>query len=221
MTSDKSSQNTSTEEPREQSLFSITRVLGAPLERVWQAWTAPEQLALWWGPKGCTVDVRLLEFRPGGFFHYSMSYPGAPKMWGRFNYREISDRQRIVWLNSFSNEKCGITRAPFSQLCPLEIQNTVTFEESDGATIVSLQAVPFGETADERQYFIDLKPSLEQATAAPSSNSSPTLKKKPAGRPDQWDKPQVAGSAARPSAATRSDWVIMPTRRSCSPMIGM
>jgi hypothetical protein len=82
-------------------------------------------------------------------------------MWGRFNYREIVPQAKLVWLNSFSNERCGIARAPFSDVCPLEIENTVTFTEQDGVTTVALRAQPFGETADERQFFKDLQPSLE------------------------------------------------------------
>ena len=110
--------------------FVMTRVFQAPLDRVWKAWSAADELGLWWGPQGCAIEVFRLEFRPGGFFHYSMTFPGAPKMWGRFNYREIVASERIVWLNSFSNENCGIARAPFSPDCPLEIENTVTFAEN-------------------------------------------------------------------------------------------
>ena len=83
-------------------------------------------------------------------------------MWGRFNYREMVVPERLVWLNSFSNEKCGITRAPFSELCPLEIENSVTFKEDAGATTVLLRAQPFGEAEEERRYFEELQPSLEQ-----------------------------------------------------------
>ena len=44
----------------------------------------------------------------------------------------------------------------------MEIENTATFTEKDGVTTVSLRALPFGESAAERQYFEELKPSLEQ-----------------------------------------------------------
>lgn len=144
------------------SSFSMIRAFKAPRDRVWKAWSEREQLSHWWGPKGCTIEVSRLEFRPGGFFHYVMKFPDAPKMWGRFNYREIVASQRIVWLNSFSNEKCGITRAPFSELCPLEIENSVMFTEHAGTTTVALRAEPFGESAEERKFFDDLQPSLEQ-----------------------------------------------------------
>ncbi|MDB6088006.1 MAG: hypothetical protein JWN85_790 [Gammaproteobacteria bacterium] len=142
--------------------FEITRVYKAPRERVWQAWSAADQLKHWWGPKGCSIEIDRFEFRPGGFLHYAMKFADAPAMWGRFNYREIAASERIVWLNSFSNENCGITRAPFSELCPLEIENSVTFTGRAGTTTVALHAAPFGESAQERQYFEELHSSLEQ-----------------------------------------------------------
>jgi uncharacterized protein YndB with AHSA1/START domain len=144
------------------SAFEITRAFKAPRGRVWKAWSEADQLKYWWGPKGCSIEIARFEFRPGGFLHYAMKFADAPTMWGRFNYREIIVPERIVWLNSFSNEKCGIARAPFSEFCPLEIENSVTFTEHAGTTTVSLRAEPFGEVAEERKYFEDLRPSLEQ-----------------------------------------------------------
>jgi uncharacterized protein YndB with AHSA1/START domain len=146
------------------SVFEITRVFNAPRNRIWKAWSEAGQLKHWWGPKGCAIEISRLEFRLGGFFHYAMEFEGAPTLWGRFNYRQIVMPERIVWLNSFSNEKCGIARAPFSKVCPLEIENTVTFTERAGTTTVVLRAEPFGETAEERKFFDGLcsSGSLEQ-----------------------------------------------------------
>lgn len=144
------------------AVFEIEREFKAPLDRVWRAWSEADQIERWWGPKGCSIELARFEFQPGGFFHYAMKFPGGKTMWGRFMYREIIARDLIVWLNSFSNEACGITRAPFSELCPLEIENSVTFRERAGTTTVSLRAQPFGATANERQYFEELRRSLEE-----------------------------------------------------------
>ncbi len=146
------------------SVFEMTREFKAPRNRMWKAWSEADQLKHWWGPKGCAIEISHFEFRLGGFFHYAMKFEGAPTMWGRFNYREIVTPERIVWLNSFSNEKCGIARAPFSEFCPLEIENTVTFTERAGTTTIVLRAEPFGETAEERKFFDELcsSGSLEQ-----------------------------------------------------------
>jgi hypothetical protein len=74
----------------------------------------------------------------------------------RFNYRKIVPHERIVWLNSFANEKCGIARARFSDLCPLEIENSVAFGEQEGTTRLTLHAEPFGASAEEVKYFAEL-----------------------------------------------------------------
>jgi len=138
------------------SSFEIKRVFQAPLDRVWKAWSESDQLARWWGPAGCSLEVLLLEFRAGGFFHYAMRSAHGPALWGRFNYREIVPRESIVWLNSFANEKCGIARAPFSDVCPLEIQNSARFTEHEGLTEVALHAEPFGASLEEVKFFAGL-----------------------------------------------------------------
>src|SRR5512143_3627345 len=48
----------------------ITRVLDAPRDLVWKAWTEPERLMHWWGPKGFVMQTVKLDLRPGGVFHY-------------------------------------------------------------------------------------------------------------------------------------------------------
>jgi uncharacterized protein YndB with AHSA1/START domain len=148
--------------PSDRTAFQMTRRFNRPRAVVWRAWSEPEQLRLWWGPKGCAIDVLRFEFRPGGFFHYAMKFAHAPTMWGRFNYREIVEPERIVWLNAFANEHCGIARAPFSENCPLEIENVVSFTEEAGITTLRLRAQPFGELPAERRFFEELHPSLEQ-----------------------------------------------------------
>ena len=45
---------------------SITRVYDAPVEAVWDAWTDPEQVAQWWGPRGFTLTTHSKDLRPGG-----------------------------------------------------------------------------------------------------------------------------------------------------------
>lgn len=136
--------------------FELTRRFRHPRAVVWDAWSDGNKLQKWWGPKGCAVKALRFEFRPGGFFHYSMAFPGSAPMFGRFNFREVGAPERIVWLNSFANQDCGMARAPFSDKCPLEILNTVTFSEADGVTTQQLRAEPFGATAEERQFFAEL-----------------------------------------------------------------
>lgn len=144
------------------SVFELARVFDAPLDLVWNAHCEAEHLKHWWGPKGCKIDVVSLDFRPGGLFHYRMSYSTGAEMWGRFFYREIERLKRIAWLNSFANAGGGITRAPFSADCPLEMANVIEFSEANGKTKLALRSWAFGATPAEEKFYADLKPSLAQ-----------------------------------------------------------
>jgi uncharacterized protein YndB with AHSA1/START domain len=130
--------------------FVISRVFDASRERVFQAFAEAERLAQWWGPVGCSIEVKKLEFRPGGTFHYCMKSPMG-EMWGRFTYREILAPERIVFINSFSDAQGAITRAPFPGFdkWPLEVLNTVSFEEQDGKTTLTLRGGPINATEEE------------------------------------------------------------------------
>lgn len=144
------------------AVFEIDRIYDAPLTLVWAAWSEREQFETWWGPKGCTIRATRFEFRPGGFFHYAMQFENGPHTWGRFVYLDISAPQRIAWLNSFSNEGCGIARAPFDPAIPLEILNEVTLSERNGKTTVALRAWPHGAEDHERAVFEGMFASLKQ-----------------------------------------------------------
>lgn len=46
----------------------ISRMSNAPRDKVWQAWSDPELVKLWWGPKGFTAPTCSIDFRVGGTF---------------------------------------------------------------------------------------------------------------------------------------------------------
>ena len=133
--------------------FVIARVLHAPRERVWRAHMAAEQLERWWGPTGFKVQVLTLDPRPGGHFHYRMESADGHVGWGRFVYREIEPLERLVWVNSFSDEQGGVTRHPMAADWPLEMLVSAEFRELDGRTLLLLRSRPEGATAAECAVF--------------------------------------------------------------------
>ncbi len=133
--------------------FVITRVFDAPRELVWKAWTERERLMQWFGPKGFTMRVATLDLRPGGVFHYCLRSPDGHEMWGKFVYRDIAAPERIVLVNSFSDEKGNLTRHPMSPTWPLEMLSTTTFAEQAGKTTVTVRWSPLNATEAERKTF--------------------------------------------------------------------
>jgi uncharacterized protein YndB with AHSA1/START domain len=140
----------------------ITRVFDAPRDLVFKAFTESDSMAQWWGPKGWTIQVSRFEFRPGGIFLYSLKEPSGQVMWARFVYREISPPERIVFVNSFSDEAGGVTRAPFSATWPLEMLTTMTFSEQGGKTTITLRVGAIPAADDERRTFEDGFDSMRQ-----------------------------------------------------------
>jgi uncharacterized protein YndB with AHSA1/START domain len=142
--------------------FVITRVLDAPRETVWKAWTEVERLKQWWGPKGFTVRVAKLDLRPGGIFHYCLRAPDGSDMWGKFVFREIVAPERLVFVNSFSDEKGNLTRHPMSLDWPLETLSTITFAQKGGGTAVTVEWLPLNATEAERRTFAAGHDSMNQ-----------------------------------------------------------
>ena len=107
----------------------------------------------WFGPKGFTMRTAKLDLRPGGIFHYCLRSPEGKDMWGKFVYREIVAPERIVLVNSFSDEKGGLTRHPMSPTWPLEMLSTTTLTEQVGKTTITVQWEPLNATEEERKTF--------------------------------------------------------------------
>jgi len=121
-----------------------------------------ERLKQWWGPKGFTVSHCTLDLRPGGLMHYCLRSSDGHDMWGRFVYREIAKPERLVWVNSFSDEKGGVTRHPMSPGWPRELLTTVSFAEQKGGTLVTVQWIPIDATEEERRTFDAGRDSMQQ-----------------------------------------------------------
>jgi uncharacterized protein YndB with AHSA1/START domain/dihydrofolate reductase len=131
----------------------VARVFDAPRELVFKAWTEPERLKHWWGPKGFTTPFCAVDLREGGVFLYCMRSPEGRDFWGRGVYREIVVPERLVLVMSFADAEGNVVPATYYGLgpdWPLESLTTVTFEEFAGATTVTVrdEGVPPGPEGD-------------------------------------------------------------------------
>jgi len=134
--------------------FVISRVLDAPREVVWKAFTEPERMKEWWGPKGFTVIHSKMDLRVGGTYHYGMKAPNGSPMWGKFVFREIAAPERMVVVSSFSDEAGGTTRHPGHMSWPLEMLSTFTFEDLPGGkTRFTIRWAPHNASAEEQHTF--------------------------------------------------------------------
>jgi uncharacterized protein YndB with AHSA1/START domain len=78
----------------------VTRIFEAPRERVWRAWTRPEELARWWGKRGWTTPPEsvTMDVRPGGEFSLlSVNDEDGREMRMDVTYGEVVEPARLVF----------------------------------------------------------------------------------------------------------------------------
>ncbi len=125
--------------------LTITRVLDAPRSLVFQAWTQPERVKRWWGPKTFTTPVGEIDLRPGGVFRTCMRSPEGQEFWSRGTYREIVEPERIVCTDSFADEQGNVVSPEhygMSPEWPVEALVTVTLADEAGKTRLTLEHSP-------------------------------------------------------------------------------
>jgi uncharacterized protein YndB with AHSA1/START domain len=81
----------------------FTRIFNAPRALVWKAWTTPETVMKWWGPKGFTCPICRIDLRVGGRFTYSMKTPDGQVGYNGGEFRELVPFEKIVWLWYFAD----------------------------------------------------------------------------------------------------------------------
>ncbi len=73
-----------------------TRIFSAPRDLVWRAWSEPQHLMHWWGPKGFTNTFESFDFRPGGVWRFVMHGPNGADYKNEIVFVEIAKPERIV-----------------------------------------------------------------------------------------------------------------------------
>ena len=116
----------------------ISRVIGAPRELVFEAFTRVRHLSRWWGPEGFTTTTRSFEFRVGGAWDFVMHGPDGTDYQEWITWREIVPPERIALLHGESRDD------------PNAFESVLTFEPAGEQTRIVMRTVfPTKELRDE------------------------------------------------------------------------
>lgn len=128
------------------------RVLDAPRELVWKAWTEPERFRRWWGPQGYTSPVTETDPRVGGRFLWGMRPPDGRAFYITGVFREVVAPERFVVTKSFADADGAVvppSRYGVPGDWPPETVLSVTLEECDGRTAMTVREVGIPEIMRE------------------------------------------------------------------------
>lgn len=81
--------------------LTIEKTLKAPVSLVWEAWTDPDHIANWWGPKGMNTKVKAHDFAVGGAWNYVMTMPDGNEFTAEGVYSLIEELEKIFTSANF------------------------------------------------------------------------------------------------------------------------
>lgn len=82
----------------------IQRIVDAPRELVWKAWTDPDLIPRWWGPRGFTTTVDAMDVRPGGTWRYVQRDAEGNEYAFHGVYHDVTPPERLVYTFEFEGE---------------------------------------------------------------------------------------------------------------------
>ena len=141
--------------------FVINRTFHASLETMYEMWTNPEHFSKWLPPTGMTMQFIKADLKPGGHTLYVMTGNDI-KMYGRIDYREMNNKDRLVYSQGFCDEKGNPSRHPLAPTFPQTMLTTVnmTSEDEEHTRVTVTWELTDAATPEELATFIEMRASM-------------------------------------------------------------
>ena len=129
--------------------LSITRDFKASPEKVFQAWTDPEILVKWFGPKEVSTESAQIDLRIGGEYHFTLKLPDGKIVDHHGEYREIDPPKKLVFTGILDGQGCAGSEGVFA-----ETLVTVEFQDLGGATrlVLTHDFLPTQDSRDSHSF---------------------------------------------------------------------
>jgi uncharacterized protein YndB with AHSA1/START domain len=115
----------------------LSRLLNAPRELVFAAWTDPTQVVQWWGPRGFTTTSHEMSVTPGGVWRFVMHGPDGRDYKNKIIFTEVVKPERLVYRQAGEDEHEDV-----------RFHVTVTFQAQGRKTLLTMRSL--FATAQER-----------------------------------------------------------------------
>ncbi|TGM14012.1 ATPase [Leptospira selangorensis] len=103
------------------------KTFDAPRELVWDAWTDPKHVAIWWGPNGFTNTIHEMSVKPGGIWRFIMHGPDGVDYPNRIEFIEVVKPEKLVYDHGDDSN-------------PKQFHVTVVFEEEGSKTKLTMRS---------------------------------------------------------------------------------
>jgi uncharacterized protein YndB with AHSA1/START domain len=110
--------------------LSITRLLNAPQELVWEVWTDPEHITHWWGPIGFSTTTQEMSVNPGGVWRFVMHGPDGRNYPNKIVFIEVKKPELLVYKHTGEAETENV-----------RFHVTVNFEKQGNKTKLTMRSL--------------------------------------------------------------------------------
>ena len=121
--------------------LSITRLLNAPQELVWEVWTKPEHITHWWGPVGFSTTIHEMSIKPGGVWRFIMHGPDGRDYPNKIVFIEVVKPELLIYKHTGEDDTEDI-----------KFHVTVNFEKQGNKTKLTMHSL--FESAEELERVI-------------------------------------------------------------------
>jgi uncharacterized protein YndB with AHSA1/START domain len=122
----------------------VTRIIDAPIELVWKAWTDPEHVKRWWGPKHYTSPACKIDLREGGKYIFCMRAPmdqGGQDTYAAGVYKKIVPMERLEFTQSLADKdgnKIDPAEVGMPADFPKEVRIVIVFKAKGNMTELTI-----------------------------------------------------------------------------------
>ena len=125
----------------------LTREFNAPPQRVFQAWTDPQILVKWFGPKGVSTESAQIDLQVGGAYQFDLRLPDGQIAHHRGEYREIDPPRKLVFTGILDGQGCAGSTGVYA-----ETLVTIEFQDLEGSTRLILTHEFFPNEASKESH---------------------------------------------------------------------
>jgi len=135
----------------------LTREFNAPPQRVFQAWTDPQILVKWFGPKGVSTESAQIDLQVGGAYQFDLRLPDGQIAHHRGEYREIDPPRKLVFTGILDGQGCAGSTGVYA-----ETLVTIEFQDLEGSTRLILTHEFFPNEASKESHSMGWGGSLDR-----------------------------------------------------------
>lgn len=129
----------------------LERVVDVPVERVWAAWTTPDQIKQWFTPAPWTTVDCEIDLVPGGIFRTVMRSPEGQDYPNLGCWLEVAQNERLIWTNVFEPGYRPTRHAPGDHCTEFPFTAVVAMAPHGGGTRYTARVI-HGTEAGRRQH---------------------------------------------------------------------